>query len=116
MFGLFGGGNKQPQQPQQPALPSAPVGGLPGLPGGGAPGYGMQDPHAQFAAAEQELEMITDMFTRLGEACQKKCILQRYSEEDLTKGESVCLDRCVSKFFQVNKEVSEKLTKLSQAN
>lgn len=27
----------------------------------------------------------------------------------MNKGESVCLDRCVSKFFEVNVKVSEKM-------
>ncbi len=30
-------------------------------------------------------------------------------EGDLNKGESVCIDRCVAKFFEVNKKVGEKL-------
>lgn len=39
----------------------------------------------------------------------KKCIPTDYREADLNKGESVCLDRCVSKFFEVNVKVSEKM-------
>jgi mitochondrial import inner membrane translocase subunit TIM10 len=39
----------------------------------------------------------------------KKCIPADYREGDLNKGESVCLDRCVSKFFEVNMKVSEKM-------
>ena len=27
----------------------------------------------------------------------------------MNKGESVCIDRCVAKFFEVNKKVGEKL-------
>lgn len=45
----------------------------------------------------------------LGESCTKKCIPGDYREGDLNKGESVCLDRCVSKFFDVNIKVSEKM-------
>jgi import inner membrane translocase subunit TIM10 len=45
----------------------------------------------------------------LTESCQKKCIPNDYREGDLNKGESVCLDRCVSKFFEVNIKVSEKM-------
>ncbi|KAJ1898675.1 protein transporter tim10 [Kickxella alabastrina] len=106
MFGgVFGGGSQKPAQ-------SAPMGGMPGM----GQGQGQMDPNAQLAAAEQEMEMVTDMFARLGELCNKKCILQRYSDEDLTKAESVCIDRCVAKYFQVNREVSDKLAKLSQAN
>lgn len=45
----------------------------------------------------------------LTESCTKKCIPTDYREGDLNKGESVCLDRCVSKFFDVNIKVSEKM-------
>ena len=38
-----------------------------------------------------------------------------YREGDLNKGESVCLDRCVSKFFEVNMKVSEKMQADSKA-
>jgi import inner membrane translocase subunit TIM10 len=37
------------------------------------------------------------------------CISPRYAEGDLNKGESVCIDRCVAKFFEVNKKVGEKM-------
>ena len=30
----------------------------------------------------------------------------------MNKGESVCIDRCVAKFFEVNKKVGEKLQAL----
>ncbi|KAA8893870.1 Tim10/DDP family zinc finger-domain-containing protein [Sphaerosporella brunnea] len=63
----------------------------------------------KIAAAEQELEMITDMFNRLSNSCTKKCIPPDYKEGDLNKGESVCLDRCVAKFFEVNVKVSEQM-------
>ncbi|KAJ1933609.1 protein transporter tim10 [Linderina pennispora] len=110
MFGgVFGGNSQKPA----PAAPASPMGGMSGM--GGAPG-GQMDPNAQLAAAEQEMEMVTDMFARLGELCYQKCLLQRYSDEELTKAESVCTDRCVAKYFQVNREVSEKLAKYSQAN
>jgi import inner membrane translocase subunit TIM10 len=77
----------------------------------------------KIAAAEQELEMVTDMFNRyacqeseregrvltiansLSQSCSKKCIPPSYAEGELTKGESVCLDRCVSKFFDINVKV-----------
>jgi len=59
--------------------------------------------------AVQELDMITDVFNKLVSSCHTKCIGTRYMEGDLNKGESVCIDRCVSKFFEVNKKVGEKL-------
>jgi mitochondrial import inner membrane translocase subunit TIM10 len=81
----------------------------------------------KIAAAETEVEMISDMFNRyehevqacpakkssfihrLNQSCTKKCIPADYREGDLNKGESVCLDRCVAKFFEVNIKVSEKM-------
>lgn len=46
---------------------------------------------------------------RLVASCSKKCVDTAYREADLNKGESVCLDRCVAKFFEVNVKVSEKM-------
>lgn len=58
----------------------------------------------------------TDFFqSRLVDTCTKKCIPPQYREADLNKGESVCLDRCVSKFFEVNVKVSEKMQGEAQA-
>jgi import inner membrane translocase subunit TIM10 len=42
-------------------------------------------------------------------SCHNKCISARYAEADLNKGESVCIDRCVAKFNEVQKKVGEKL-------
>ncbi|KAL1971843.1 hypothetical protein VTN31DRAFT_1931 [Thermomyces dupontii] len=63
----------------------------------------------KIAAAETEVEVISDMFNRLTQSCINKCIPNDYRESDLNKGESVCLDRCVAKFFEVNIKVSEKM-------
>ncbi|KAI0042670.1 hypothetical protein FA95DRAFT_1564092 [Auriscalpium vulgare] len=59
--------------------------------------------------AIQELDMVTDIFNRIVSTCHAKCISTRYAEGDLTKGESVCIDRCVAKFFEANKKVGERL-------
>lgn len=59
--------------------------------------------------AIQELDMVTDIFNRLVSTCHTKCISTRYAEGDLNKGESVCIDRCVAKFFEANKKVGERL-------
>jgi import inner membrane translocase subunit TIM10 len=37
--------------------------------------------------AELEMEMMTDMYKRMTNACQEKCIAAHYRESDLTKGE-----------------------------
>ncbi|KAG8757488.1 protein transporter tim10 [Serendipita sp. 396] len=60
-------------------------------------------------AAIVELDMVTDVFNRMVASCASKCLSQRYAEGDLTKGESVCIDRCVGKFLEANKIIGEKL-------
>ncbi|KAF9192861.1 protein transporter tim10 [Haplosporangium sp. Z 767] len=67
------------------------------------------------AMAEQELEMVSDLFNRIVSSCHQKCIPKTYIEGDLNKGEAVCIDRCVSKFFEVNKSVGTKLQQMSGA-
>jgi len=39
----------------------------------------------------------------------KKCIPKEYREGEINKGEGVCIDRCASKFFDVQMKVSELL-------
>ena len=50
---------------------------------------------------------------RMTSACQKKCIAASYGEGDLSKGESVCLDRCVAKYLEVHDNLGKKLTEKS---
>lgn len=66
------------------------------------------------AQAEGELEMIMDLFQKLGNACHSKCINKSYHEAELSKGESVCIDRCVSKYFGTNAKIGEKLVRCLQ--
>ena len=47
--------------------------------------------------------------------CQKKCIAPTYRDSELTKGESVCIDRCVAKYFDIHDRIGKKLTALTQA-
>ncbi|KAF2857506.1 hypothetical protein K470DRAFT_253167 [Piedraia hortae CBS 480.64] len=63
----------------------------------------------KIAAVEAEIQMVSHMFTQLTETCSRKCISPTYREGELNKGESVCLDRCAGKFFEVNLKVSEKM-------
>lgn len=77
-------------------------GAAPPPPPGGA------DP-ARIEMAMAELEILTDALNRMIDSCHTKCISTRYAEPDLNKGESVCVDRCVAKFFEVNKKVGEKM-------
>ena len=50
----------------------------------------------------------------LTKTCAKKCVPTDYREGDLNKGESVCLDRCAAKFFDVHMKVSELMQKEGQ--
>jgi import inner membrane translocase subunit TIM10 len=54
--------------------------------------------------------------TKLSRSCHSKCISARYAEAELNKGESICIDRCVAKFTEVQKKVGEKLQNQSAAN
>lgn len=79
-----------------------------GLGGNPAAGGGSnQVNQMKVEAAEAELDMVSDMFNRLVDSCHQKCITQKYNESELNKGESLCLDRCVEKYFEVNTKVGE---------
>ena len=54
-----------------------------------------------------EIEMMTDMYTRLTSACHKKCISTKYREPDLMKGEAVCIDRCVAKYLEIHERIGD---------
>ncbi|XP_024080704.1 mitochondrial import inner membrane translocase subunit Tim10 [Cimex lectularius] len=62
---------------------------------------------------ELELEMMADMYNRMASACHKKCIPPTYHEPDISKGEAVCLDRCVAKYLEIHERVGKKLTAMS---
>ncbi|CAJ0577859.1 unnamed protein product, partial [Mesorhabditis spiculigera] len=66
--------------------------------------------------AELEMEMMSDMYRRMTGACQEKCISRTFKEADLTKGESVCLDRCVAKYLDVHEKLGKRLTSMSQGD
>ena len=51
----------------------------------------------------------TNIF-RLTRSSRKKCIPPKYHEGELSKGEAICLDRCVSKFMDVQERAGKKLT------
>jgi len=62
---------------------------------------------------ELEIEMMSDMYTRMTNACHRKCVAPKYHEAELGKGESVCVDRCVAKYLDIHERVGKKLTELS---
>ncbi|XP_076635553.1 translocase of inner membrane 10 [Colletes latitarsis] len=62
---------------------------------------------------ELEIEMMSDMYTRMTSACHRKCIPPKYLESELTKGESICLDRCIAKYLDVHERIGKKFTQIS---
>lgn len=50
--------------------------------------------------------------SRLSKTCHKKCIPPKYHEGDLSKGEAICVDRCVGKFMEVHDRIGKKLTSM----
>ncbi|PIO74368.1 Tim10/DDP family zinc finger [Teladorsagia circumcincta] len=66
--------------------------------------------------AELEMEMMSDMYRRMTAACQEKCIARTFKEGELTKGEAVCLDRCVAKYLDVHEKLGKRLTTMSQSD
>lgn len=79
-----------------------------------APPAGLQlDPSKLQLVAELEIEMMSDMYNKMTTSCHKKCIPPKYREADLSKGESVCIDRCVAKYLDVHEKIGKKLTTMS---
>eukprot|EP00039_Didymoeca_costata_P018583 m.334090 g.334090 ORF g.334090 m.334090 type:complete len:83 (-) comp17285_c0_seq1:148-396(-) len=64
-------------------------------------------------ASRDSIEMdtiyMTDLFQRMVASCHTKCIAPKHTDSELTKGEAVCIDRCVAKFNEVHEMVSYKL-------
>lgn len=58
------------------------------------------------------LQFLSLSLTRLSRSCHKKCIPPKYNEGELSKGEAICLDRCVAKFMEVHDRVGKKLTSM----
>lgn len=50
---------------------------------------------------------------RMTNACHRKCVPPHYKEAELSKGEAVCLDRCVAKYLDLHERLGRKLTELS---
>lgn len=62
---------------------------------------------------ELEIEMMADMYQRLTNSCHRKCIATTYTNKDISKGEAVCIDRCVAKFLEIHERIGKKLGQLS---
>ncbi|XP_027219819.2 mitochondrial import inner membrane translocase subunit Tim10 [Penaeus vannamei] len=60
-----------------------------------------------------EIEMMSDMYTRMTNSCHKKCIPTKYKDSEIAKGEAVCIDRCVAKYWEIHERVGKKLQNMS---
>ncbi|KAF8515715.1 Tim10/DDP family zinc finger-domain-containing protein [Hysterangium stoloniferum] len=65
--------------------------------------------------AEMQMEAVTDMFQKLVSSCFSKCVPAHYPNAELTSGESICIDRCVAKYFNVNEKMGEKMQQQGQS-
>lgn len=71
------------------------------------------DPSKMQLVADLEIEMMADMYNRMTSVCHRKCVPPKYRDPDLSKGESVCIDRCVAKFLDIHERIGKKLTSIS---
>ncbi|XP_010414367.1 PREDICTED: mitochondrial import inner membrane translocase subunit TIM10 [Camelina sativa] len=63
-----------------------------------------------FTMAQTEMEYRVELFNKLAQTCFNKCVDKRYKEAELNMGENSCIDRCVSKYWQVNGMVGQLLS------
>ncbi|KAK9447563.1 Tim10/DDP family zinc finger-domain-containing protein [Limtongia smithiae] len=66
-------------------------------------------------AIKGEMLMMSQMKEKVSNACFEKCLPGYYTESDLNKGESNCVDRCTAKFFQTIKLLGTEMQKQQQA-
>lgn len=76
--------------------------------GGGA----SDGPSAAVLQLEQQIEMMDMVFKRSVQQCSTKCVPPTYKDGELNKGESVCVQRCLNKFFDVLEVVSSQLAEV----
>ena len=60
------------------------------------------------------MEMQVNLIHGLTSMCQRKCVSSTYKESELTVGENACVDRCVSKYFEMQAMLQEMMMKGQQ--
>ena len=63
--------------------------------------------------AEQQQQVVKDLFNKMTEQCFRKCVAL-YKEEHLSVGEATCVDRCVHKYMAAHGKVQDILGKQAQ--
>ncbi len=64
------------------------------------------------SVAKHEIAAITDMYNRMLKQCFEKCV-ENFHDNDLSLGESTCIDRCVMKYGECQVKVGETMAKVS---
>lgn len=64
------------------------------------------------ALAEKEAAYLQSLQESILNGCQQKCFVKHYAENELSKGELCCVDRCVSKFFRASLLINQNLNDL----
>mmetsp|Transcript_21472 Transcript_21472/g.52428 ORF Transcript_21472/g.52428 Transcript_21472/m.52428 type:complete len:86 (+) Transcript_21472:145-402(+) len=75
---------------------------MPGMPGAGGP--------SPVDMARAEMMFYSDLFTKMNDACFRKCV-PRFNDGELNTGEMVCVDKCVAKYMEATNKVGEVLQK-----
>eukprot|EP00050_Salpingoeca_kvevrii_P018449 m.74456 g.74456 ORF g.74456 m.74456 type:complete len:82 (-) comp8053_c0_seq2:2230-2475(-) len=61
-------------------------------------------------AQAMEMGAIADLLNRAMVVCLNKCVSLKYNDEQLTRSEAVCIDRCAAKYMLVQDAVSKHMT------
>ncbi|PAA65111.1 hypothetical protein BOX15_Mlig023847g1, partial [Macrostomum lignano] len=80
----------------------------------GRPPSGSPDERLLVSQQMLEVEMMQDLYNRVMESCNTKCVQPSYNDTELTKAEAVCIDRCVAKYMELHEVVGNKLQQISQ--
>lgn len=70
--------------------------------------YQTVDPE-KVKVAEIQYDAQAMTFNNVMSTCNKKCIGEEFAEGDLNTGEQSCVDRCVKKFFTVNRLIGQEV-------
>mmetsp|Transcript_2637 Transcript_2637/g.3519 ORF Transcript_2637/g.3519 Transcript_2637/m.3519 type:complete len:89 (+) Transcript_2637:48-314(+) len=71
------------------------------------------DQQMMIMQAQAQLEGSSDFTYRMMNQCFKKCIVD-FTDAELKTGESNCIERCTTKYFEVHQMIGEKLQKISE--
>lgn len=69
---------------------------------------------AKVEMAEMQMDSVSDMFHRLVNSCFDKCVSTRFTDSDLSKGESVCIDRCFVKYMDSSVKIQDVMQAVNQ--